>query len=148
MALWVKTSLCIKSSLLEQSLPRTPSRPKTSAISAFSAVKNSCLTVLVAKNLCNLLLKICVICGKNLRNLCPRYPRLINDLRSTKVYVRKNNLFMQNEPKFRKSQMNVTNLITKDYEKRTLGQVGKTNPKRTQTNPKRTQTNPNSKRPK
>ena len=73
-----------------------------------------------------------------------RNPRLINDLRSTKDYVRNYKLFMQNEPKFRKSQMNVTNLITKDYEKRTLGQLGKTNPKRTQTNPKRTQNEPNS----
>ena len=41
MALWTKASLCVKSSLLEQSMPRTPSRPKTSIIS-------------VAQNLCNL----------------------------------------------------------------------------------------------
>jgi len=54
---------------------------------------------------------------------------------------------MQNEPNFRKSQMNVSDYITMDYEKRTLGERGKnepkTNPKRTQnepkTNPKRTQ---------
>ena len=44
-------------------------------------------------------------------------------------------LFMQNEPNFRKSQMNVTDLLTVDYENKTLGGVGKTNPKRTQSKP-------------
>ena len=58
MALCTMASLCGKSSLLEQSLSRTPSRQKTSIIS-------------VAKNLYNLLLKICAICVKN-----PRNPRL------------------------------------------------------------------------
>ena len=48
-------------------------------------------------------------------------------------------LFMQNKAKFRKSQMNVNEVLTKDYEKKTLGQVAKTNPKRTQNEPKRTQ---------
>jgi hypothetical protein len=33
-ALWTKASLCVKSSLLEQSVPRTPGRLKASAISA------------------------------------------------------------------------------------------------------------------
>ncbi|MGB2809665.1 MAG: hypothetical protein WBC22_18125 [Sedimentisphaerales bacterium] len=129
-------------------------RLKTSAISAFSAVKNSCLRVFCAflwlKN------------PQNLRNL-----RLINDLRSTKDYVRKNNLFMQNKANFRKVKLNVNKVSTKDYEKRTLGQLGKTkpiqtqykpnskpiqtqlNPKQTQnkpkTNPNQTQTNPISK---
>ena len=41
-------------------------------------------------------------------------------------------LFMQNEPNFRKSQMNVTNAITKEYGKWTLGEHGKNEPK---TNP-------------
>ncbi len=63
-----------------------------------------------SKNLFNLLLKICAICGKNQRNL-----RLIYDLRSTKDYVRKNNLFMQNEPKFRKVKLNVTKVLTRGY---------------------------------
>ncbi len=110
MVLWTKATLCVKSSLLEQSLPGTPSRPKTSMISA-------------SKNLCNLLLKICAICGKNQRNL-----RLINDLRSTKVYVRKNNLFMQNEPKFRKVKFNVTKVLTKDYEQMDTWSIRKTKP--------------------
>jgi len=39
---------------------------------------------------------------------------------------------MQNEPNFRKSQMNVSTILTKDYEKRTLGQRGK---KQSQTKP-------------
>jgi len=44
-------------------------------------------------------------------------------------------LFMQNEPNFRKSQMNVNDDIKKDYENETLGGLGKTNPKRTQNEP-------------
>ncbi len=121
LALWTKTSICVKSSLLEQSLPRTPTRPKTSAISA-------------SKNLCNLLLKICAICGRNLRNL-----RLINDLRSTKVYVRKNKLFLQNEPKFRKVKLNVNKVLTKIYEQMDTWSIGKNEPK---TNPNEPKTNP------
>ncbi len=42
------------------------------------------------------------------------------------------NLFMQNEPNFRKSQMNVSYYITMEYENRTLGERGKNEPKRTQ----------------
>jgi hypothetical protein len=95
-----------QSLLYKQILPRTPSRPKTSAISAFSAVKNSCLCVLVAK------------IPRNLPNL-----RLINDLRSTKDYVRRNKLFLQNKAKFRKVKLNVTKVLTKDYDQ--LGQTQK-----------------------
>ncbi len=35
---------------------------------------------------------------------------------------------MQNKPNFRKSQMNVNKVLTKDYEKRTLGERGKNKP--------------------
>jgi hypothetical protein len=49
---------------------------------------------------------------------------------------------MQNEPKFRKSQMNVNKVLTKVYAKRTLGQLGKTNPIQTQYKPKQTQLKP------
>ena len=56
-------------------------------------------------------------------------------------------LFMQNEPKFRKSQMNVTKVLTREYDLMDTWSIGKnepkTNPKRTQNEPKRTQTNPN-----
>lgn len=40
--------------------------------------------------------------------------------------------FLQNKPNFRKSQMNKTNVLTRDYENKTLGGSGKTNPKQTQ----------------
>jgi len=46
---------------------------------------------------------------------------------------------MQNKAKYQKSQMNVNKLLTKDYEKTTLGERGKNKPK---TNPKQSQTNP------
>jgi hypothetical protein len=59
-------------------------------------------------------------------------------------------LFCTNKPNFRKSQMNVNNVLTKDYGKWTLGQAGKTNPIQSQTNPisankmsKQTQNKPN-----
>ncbi len=39
---------------------------------------------------------------------------------------------MQNKPKLRKSQMNVNNVLTKEYDKKTLGEHGKNEPK---TNP-------------
>ena len=81
----------------------TPSRPKISGFSVPS----------VAKNLFNL------------RNLCPRYLRLINDLRSTKDYVRKNNLFLKNKAKFKKSQMNVTGLLKRKYEQMDTWSISK-----------------------
>ena len=105
---------------------RRQSRPKTSVIS-------------VAKNLCNLwLLFRAFLWLKNPRNL--RNPWLINDLRACKaLYICRVSstgiesslqirLFMQNKANFRKSQMNVNKVLTKDYEKRTLGQRGKTKP--------------------
>jgi len=153
MALWMKAILCGKSSLLEQSLPRTPSRPililaylsSRSAISAFSAVKKSCLCVLVAIN------------PFNQRNLCPRYPRLINDLRLFKplyncretftdvMSALQIKLFLQNEPKSRKVKLNVTIILTRKYDKLDTWSIGKNEPK---TNPNEPKTNPNAKRPK
>ncbi len=44
-------------------------------------------------------------------------------------------LFMQNKANFGKAQMNVNKVSIKDYENKTLGGLGKTNPKRTQTKP-------------
>jgi hypothetical protein len=136
MALWTKASLCVKSSLLEQSLPRlvrhpfggTPSRPKTSVSS-------------VAKNLFNQ------------RNL-----RLINDLRDCKVLYNcketftdvmsalQNKLFMQNKANFRKVKLNVNKVLTKDYEQLDTWSIRKTKPIQSQfkakTKPIQTQTNP------
>jgi hypothetical protein len=55
---------------------------------------------------------------------------------------------MQNKAKFRKSQMNLSDYITRDYGKWTLGQTGKTKPKQTQykanSDPIQTQYKPNS----
>jgi len=53
--------------------------------------------------------------------------------------VRQIHPFLQNEPNFRKSQMNVTKEMKKDYEKKDTWWSGKNEPK---TNPIRTQTNP------
>ena len=84
---------------------------------------------------------LCVFCTflwlKNPRN--QRNLRLINDLRSTKVYVRKNKLFLQNEPNFRKSQVNVSDVLTRIYVQMDTWLIRKNEPK---TNPIRTQTNP------
>jgi len=50
---------------------------------------------------------------------------------------------MQNKPNFWKSQMNVNKVLTRDYEKKTLGEHGKnkpnTNPIQSQSKPKQTQ---------
>jgi hypothetical protein len=88
MALWTMASLFGKSSLLEQSLPRTPSR-----------LISLCPLWLFS-------LFLCAFCAflwlKNPFNLL-----------STKDYVRNYNKNMQNEPKLRKSQM--TNPIQTQY---------------------------------
>ena len=80
--------------------------------------------------------------AKNLFNL--RNLRLINDLRAYKTLYNcretftdvmsalQIHLFMQNKANFRKTQMNVTKVLTREYEKRTLGERGKNKPK---TNP-------------
>jgi hypothetical protein len=73
-----------------------------------------------------------------------RNPRLINDLRAYKaLYICRETftdvmsalqirLFMQNEPKFRKSQMNVNRVLTTDYDKMDTWWSGT---KQSQTNP-------------
>jgi len=71
---------------------------------------------------------------QNQRNL-----RLINDLRSTKDYVRKNKLFMQNKANFRKVKLNVNKVLTKDYEQMDTWSIGK---KQSQTKPNKPKTNP------
>ena len=101
------------------------SRPKTSVPSVISVAKNPF----------------------NLRN-----PRLINDLRASNALYNcretftdvmsalQIRLFMQNKAKFRKVKMNVNKVLTKDYEKRTLGQRGKNKPN---SNPIQSQFKPN-----
>ena len=116
-----------QSSLYKQILPRTPSRLKTSALSAFSAVKTSCLSDFVAIN------------PFNQRNLCPRYPRLINYLCLRKLTYEKIKLFLQNEPNFRKSQVSLSDYITREYEQMDTWSIRKNEPK---TNPNEPKTNP------
>ncbi len=83
---------------------------------------------------------------KNPHNL--RNPWLTKDLRSTKDYVRKNKLFMQNEPKFQKVKFNVNQVLTTDYDQMDTWSIRKNEPKTNPNEPKRTQTNPITKRPK
>ncbi len=78
------------------------------SLSAVALVKADAFCAsLWPKNPCNLWLKICEICVLSFQ------PRKRT---STKVYVRNYNKNMQNKAKFRKSQMNVNKVLTKDYE--------------------------------
>ncbi len=106
----------------------------------------------MTKNLCNLWLIFCAfLCLKNPfnpRNLCPRYQRLINDLRLFKALYNcretstgiesslQIRLFMQNKANFRKSQINVNKVLTKDYEKMDTWWSGKNEPKTNPNEPK------------
>ncbi len=63
-------------------------------------------------------------------------------IRSTKDYVRNYKLFMQNKANFRKSQMNVNNVLTKDYDKKDTWLSGKTKPIQSQLKPIQSQSNP------
>ncbi|MHC4112676.1 MAG: hypothetical protein ACYSUY_16510, partial [Planctomycetota bacterium] len=68
-------------------------------------------------------------------SLTPRPSHLIPALYgiiSTKEQVRKNKLFLQNEPKFQKVKLNVTKVLTKDYDQMDTWSIGKNEPK---TNP-------------
>ena len=123
MAMWTKAGLCVKSLLLEQSLPRTPSRPITSVA---SVAKNPPAPAILRQ-------------GSNQRN-----PRLINYLYALGIFTTvKNPLqirpFMQNEPNFQKSQMYVNKVITREYEKKDTWWSGKNKPK---TNPIKANSNP------
>ncbi len=64
---------------------------------------------------------------------------LTNEIRSTKDYVRSYKLFLQNEPKFRKSQMSLSDLLIREYEQMDTWSIGKNEPK---TNPNEPKTNP------
>ena len=128
MALWTKASLCVKSSLLEQSLPRTPSRLRIICVNpVILSNLSSCSSYLRGENL---------LCSYNV--IARKYLRIDKALyngRDTFTDVMGSlqiRPFMQNKANFRKSQVNVNKVLTKDYEKRTLGERGKNEPK---TNP-------------
>jgi len=69
----------------------------------------------------------------------PKVSAINKRLTTTKVYVRKNKLFLQNEPNFRKSQMNLTDLLTINYVQMDTWSIRKNEPK---TNPNEPKTNP------
>jgi len=127
-----------QSSLYKQILPRTRCRLKTSIISVNPVILRKESQGLSNFSSCSSCLR-----GEKIREISVN-PWLINDLRAYKALYNcretitdvmdslQIHLFMQNEPNFQKSQMNVTNLLTKNYEKRTLGESGKNEPK---TNP-------------
>ncbi len=90
-------------------------RPKTSIISVNPVILSDIFRVLR------------VLRGEKIREISVN-PWLINDLRSTKVYVRKNNLFMQNKANFRKVKLNVNKVITRDYDQMDTWSIRKTKP--------------------
>jgi hypothetical protein len=63
-------------------------------------------------------------------------PRLINDLRLRILTYEIINLFLQNEPKSRKSQMNISKVLIMDYAKKDTWSIRKNEPKRSQNEPK------------
>jgi len=69
-------------------------------------------------------------------------PLFTNDLRSTKDYVRKNNLFMQNKANFQKVKLNVNNVLTKGYEQMDTWSIRKTKPIQSQLKPIKANSNP------
>ncbi len=90
-------------------------RPKTSMIS---------VNPVILSNFSSFLCAFCAFLW--LKNQCNL--RLIKDLRSTKVYVRKNKLFMQNKANFQKVKLNVYKVLTKDYDRMDTWWSGKTKP--------------------
>jgi len=135
MALWTKASLCVKSSLLEQSLLRPPSQ-----------LKSLCPLWLFS-------LFLCAFCAflwlKNPRN--QRNPRLINELRVYKtLYNCRETItdvmdslqissFMQNKPNFLDALMSVSTVITGEYENIANFKLGENKPN---TNPIKANTKP------
>ncbi|MHC4259282.1 MAG: hypothetical protein ACYSTF_02540 [Planctomycetota bacterium] len=136
MALWTKATLCVKSSLLEQSLPGTPTRPIRS-LPTYQVSLWSLPTYKVGQ--CN--------------------PWLIKDLRAYKVLYNCRETFTDvmsalqiapictNKPNFRKSQMNVSDYITTDYDKMDTWSIRKNKPNskpiQTQFKPNQSQNKPN-----
>jgi hypothetical protein len=62
-----------------------------------------------------------------LNGLYTKYHLLTTKL-STKVYVRKNKLFMQNKAKFRKVKLNVNKVLTRNYDQMDTWSIRTTKP--------------------
>ncbi|MHC4284038.1 MAG: hypothetical protein ACYSWZ_13860 [Planctomycetota bacterium] len=129
MALWTKASFCVKSSLLEQSLPGTPSRQIRSLPTYQVGPCNPCNPCLIKDLRENKVLYAC--------------RETITDVMSALQI----HLFMQNKPKFRKSQMVVNKVLTKNYEQMDTWSIRKnkpnSNPIQTQFKPNQSQNKPN-----
>jgi hypothetical protein len=111
MALWTKASLCVKSSLIEQSFPRTTSRLKQSLPTYQVGPCNPWLIKDLREN------KALYNCRETSTNI------------ESSLQIK---LFMQNKAKFRKVKLNVNKVLTKDYELMDTWSIGK---KQSQTNP-------------
>ncbi len=69
---------------------------------------------------------------RNTQSLCSFVPLCLSGIFTTVEESLQINSFMQNKAKFQKVKLNVNKVLTRNYEKRTLGQHGK---KQSQTNP-------------
>jgi hypothetical protein len=97
MALWTKAITCDKAGFKSRFCQEHQAGKNIISVNPVILSNfSSCPNVFVAKNPCN--------------------PGLINDLRSTKDYVRKNNLFMQNKANFKKVKLNVNKVLTRNYD--------------------------------
>ena len=110
MALWTKVSLCVKSSLSEQSVPRTPSRPKSSVIS-------------VAKNLCNLWLLFRAYKAPGNWHLSTVLGHSTTVEDSLQI-----SSFMQNKANLLDAQMNVSIFLQMTYENKSNRTLGENKP--------------------
>ncbi len=75
-----------------------------------------------------------VLRGEKIREISVN-PWLINDLRSTKTYVRKNKLFMQNKANFQKVKFDENRVLTRDYVQMDTWSIRKTKPIQSQLKP-------------
>ncbi|MGB2806839.1 MAG: hypothetical protein WBC22_03810 [Sedimentisphaerales bacterium] len=128
-----------QSSLYKQILPRTPNRQKNSMIS---------VNPVILSNFSSFLL--CLFVAKNQRN--QRNPLLMKYLCADKALYKCRDIFtvvmsalqihpfLTNKPNFRKSQVNVNKVLTKDYEQLDTWWSGKNKPN---SNPIQTQFKPN-----
>ena len=66
----------------------------------------------------------------------------LHAIRSTKDYVRKNKLFLQNKANFRKVKLTVNKVLTRDYEEMDTWSIGKTKPIKANSKPIQSQLKP------
>jgi hypothetical protein len=158
MALWAKASLCGKSSLLEQSLPRTPSRlqikVRPKGLHSFAFFFQSLIPrpQSLTPNPQSLIPNPSPLPP----DPWPRTPNVIvyKYLRAEKLlYICRElstsvesslqiNLFMQNKANFRKVKLNVNKVLTRDYDIMDTWSIRKTKPIQSQLKPIQSQLKP------